>query len=165
MILLGKVGEDDDVEFGGEEDGELGGDDAEAEKIRRSNSERASAASATRGVTVTHHLAHEKPRKKRNTVTHAAMDQFVVNVGATKRELSKLIKAATTLPMLPVQAAPPITPIAVESPNSKKSRKKSELSRNIRELQDEMARETNAVEIAKLESQIAAAREQRAALD
>jgi hypothetical protein len=161
----GEFGGAEDGEFGGAEDGEFGGDDVTAEKIRRSNSERASAASATRGVTVTHHLAHEKPRKKRNTVTHAAMDQFVVNVGATKRELSKLIKAATTLPMLPVQAAPPITPIAVESPNSKKSRKKSELSRNIRELQDEMARETNAVEIAKLESQIAAAREQRAALD
>jgi hypothetical protein len=148
------------------EDGEFGGDNVTAEKIRRSNSERARAASAASGVTVTHHRANEKPRKKRNTDTHAAMDQFVLNIGATERELSGLIKAATTLPIMPpVQAAPPITPIAVESPDSKRSRKRSELSRNIREFQDEIARETDAVEIANLKQQIAEARAQRRALD
>ena len=164
MILLGKVGEDDDVEFGGEEDGELGGDDAEAEKIRRSNSERASAASATRGVTVTHHRRNEKPRQKRHVDTHGMMDQFVQSVGATDVELSGLIKAATSLPMLAAQAQP-IAPVAVESPASKKARSITSLTSIIAGYMKEKANETDPAEIAKLDAKIRNAREERDQLE
>ena len=154
MILLGKVGEDDDVEFGGEEDGELGGDDAEAEKIRRSNSERASAASATRGVTVTHHRRNEK----------LPVGTLVTTVGATDVELSGLIKAATSRPMLAAQAQP-IAPVAVESPASKKARSITSLTSIIAGYMKEKANETDPAEIAKLDAKIRKAREERDQLE
>ena len=152
--------------FGGEEDGELGVDvDAEvSEKVRRSNSERASAASAARGVKTIQHGPHEQPKKKRHTDTQGMLDQLLQTMVSSDVQLDGLIQAATTLP-IPAQAPPVVAPIAAESPGSKTRRSITEHNAIIAGYMSEKKAETDPVQIARLDRKIAKARKARDALE
>ena len=144
--------------MGGEDDAEL------SEKVRRSNSKRASAAAATRGVKVTHHGPHEQPRKKRHTDTQGMLDQLMQTMVSSDTQLNGWIESAIALPMPAVQA-PPIATIAVESPMSKTRRSITELNTIIAGYISEKKAESDPVEIANLERKIAKARKKRDALE
>ena len=122
-------------------------------QIDRSNSERADAAAAAAGVSITHHSGGKK-KTSRNVDPQGMMDQFVLNVGSVDQELLEAIKAATAVPSG-----------AVKSPESKRSRKSTNLSNEINKLMNERSMETDPTEIAKLTKKIARKRKQRDEID
>ncbi len=121
-------------------------------QIDHSNSERASAAAAAAGVSVTKHAVGIK-KVKRNVDTQSMMDQLVLNFGSGDKELVEALK----------MSAAPSAP--VESPDTKRSRKSSNLSEEIKRLMEEKSRESDPVEIEKLSKKIARKRKQRAKID
>ena len=82
------------------------------------------------------------------------MDEFVLSVGSVDKELAEAIKAAAAVPS-----------VAVESPDSKRLRKLSNLSEEIKKLMNERSMETDPVEIEKLTTKIARKRKQRDEVD
>ena len=104
-------------------------------------------------MSVTHHAGGKK-KKTRNVDTQGMMDEFVLSVGGVDKELAEAIKAAAAVPS-----------VAVESPDSKRSRKSSNLSEEIKKLMNERSMETDPVEIGKLTTKIARKRKQRDEVD
>lgn len=123
-------------------------------RIDRSNSERAGAAAAAAGVSVTHHAGGKK-KIARNVDTQGMVDQLVLSISSVDKELTEAIKAASV-------AAPSA---AVESPDSKRSRKSKDLSDEIKRLMEERSREPDPVYSEKLTKKIARKRKQRDELD
>ena len=123
-------------------------------QIDRSNSKRAGAAAAAAGVTVTHHAGGKK-KKARNVDTQGMMDQLVLSIGSVDKSLTEAIKATSVI-------APSV---AVESPDSKRTRKSKALSDEIKRLMEERSLETDPVESKKLSKKIARKRKQRDEID